>query len=97
MEKAVIDTSRLAPRRRGAGRPKGRQVDPAALAEVRTLLGDSPRRRDLLIELNETEGLRVILSGLAATDRIVIDGLQRARPGQKVTPEQGRITPLASP
>jgi formate dehydrogenase len=40
----------------GAGRretrpfPKGRQVDPAALVEVRALLGDGPRRRDLLIE-----------------------------------------------
>ncbi|MBM3556803.1 MAG: NADH-quinone oxidoreductase subunit F, partial [Alphaproteobacteria bacterium] len=30
--------------------PKGRQVDPAALAEMRALLGDAPRRRDLLIE-----------------------------------------------
>ena len=30
--------------------PKGRQVDPAALAEVRALLTDRPRRRDLLIE-----------------------------------------------
>jgi formate dehydrogenase len=30
--------------------PKGRRVDPVALAEVRTLLGDAPRRRDLLIE-----------------------------------------------
>src|SRR3979409_2250542 len=30
--------------------PKGRQVDPAALTEVRALLGDRPRRRDLLIE-----------------------------------------------
>jgi formate dehydrogenase len=30
--------------------PKGRQVDPAALAEVRALLGAAPRRRDLLIE-----------------------------------------------
>src|SRR5262249_49486589 len=30
--------------------PKGRQVDPRALDEVRTLLGDRPRRRDLLIE-----------------------------------------------
>jgi membrane fusion protein, multidrug efflux system len=49
-----------------------------------------------LVELGPmVEGLRVILSGLAATDRIVIDGLQRARPGQKVTPEQGKITPLA--
>ena len=37
------------------------------------------------------DGLRVIRSGLAATDRIVIDGLQRARPGQKVKPEDGKI------
>jgi len=37
---------------RGKGRrtPKGRQVDDAALAEVQALLGDRPRRRDLLIE-----------------------------------------------
>ncbi len=37
---------------RGKGRhtPKGRQVDPAALEAVTTLLGDRPRRRDLLIE-----------------------------------------------
>ncbi len=37
------------------------------------------------------EGLRVIRSGLTPTDRIVIEGLQRARPGQKVTPEMGKI------
>jgi formate dehydrogenase beta subunit len=36
--------------RRGAARPKGRQVDLTALEEVRSLLGDRPRRRDLLIE-----------------------------------------------
>jgi formate dehydrogenase len=37
-------------RRRPAKTPKGRQVDPTALAEVRALLGDRERRRDLLIE-----------------------------------------------
>jgi NADH:ubiquinone oxidoreductase subunit F (NADH-binding)/NADH:ubiquinone oxidoreductase subunit E len=37
---------------RGKGRktPKGRQLDDAAWAEVRALLGDRPRSRDLLIE-----------------------------------------------
>jgi formate dehydrogenase beta subunit len=30
--------------------PKGRAVDPKALADVRVLLGDAPRRADLLIE-----------------------------------------------
>ncbi len=38
-------------------------------------------------------GLRVIRSGLAAGDRVVIDGLVRVRPGIKVTPVAGAITP----
>jgi NADH:ubiquinone oxidoreductase subunit F (NADH-binding)/NADH:ubiquinone oxidoreductase subunit E len=37
-------------RRRPGRTPKGRQVDPRALEDVRSLLGLSPRRRDLLIE-----------------------------------------------
>ncbi len=37
-------------RRRPASTPKGRQIDPRALEEVRALLGSRPRRRDLLIE-----------------------------------------------
>jgi len=37
-------------RRRAKATPKGRQVDPTAAQEVEGLLGDRPRRRDLLIE-----------------------------------------------
>ncbi|MBX6328793.1 MAG: NAD(P)H-dependent oxidoreductase subunit E [Pseudolabrys sp.] len=37
-------------RRRPPRTPKGRQVDPLALEQVRALLTDRPRRRDLLIE-----------------------------------------------
>jgi multidrug efflux system membrane fusion protein len=37
------------------------------------------------------DGLRVIRSGLDPTDRIVIEGLPRARPGQRVTAEDGTI------
>ncbi len=37
-------------RGRGRNQPKGRQLDDVALAEVRRLLTDRPRRRDLLIE-----------------------------------------------
>src|ERR1043166_192139 len=37
-------------RRRPPKTPKGRQVDPTALEEVRALLGERERRRDLLIE-----------------------------------------------
>jgi RND family efflux transporter MFP subunit len=49
-----------------------------------------------LVELGPiVDGLRVIRSGLAPTDRLVIDGLQRARPGQKVKPEDGKIEAIA--
>jgi len=36
--------------RRDASQPKGRQVDDRAVAEVAMILGDLPRRRDMLIE-----------------------------------------------
>jgi RND family efflux transporter MFP subunit len=38
-------------------------------------------------------GLRVIRSGLAPTDTVIIDGLVRVRPGAKVTPVAGTIAP----
>ena len=37
-------------RRKSRSQPKGRQVDPDALDQVQALLGDRPRRHDLLIE-----------------------------------------------
>ncbi|MEC8549369.1 MAG: NAD(P)H-dependent oxidoreductase subunit E, partial [Pseudomonadota bacterium] len=37
-------------RGKGNYKPKGRLVDPAALAEIQQLLGPTPPRRDLLIE-----------------------------------------------
>ena len=37
-------------KKKGRFGPKGRAVDPRALAEVQALLGKRPRRRDLLIE-----------------------------------------------
>jgi RND family efflux transporter MFP subunit len=49
-----------------------------------------------LIELGPmVDGLRVVRSGLAPTDRIVIDGLQRARPGGKVKAEDGKVEAAA--
>ena len=39
------------------------------------------------------DGLRIIRDGLLPTDQIVIGGLIRARPGAKVTPQPGTITP----
>ncbi len=46
----VVDTSRLRGGRGVKSRPKGRQVDATALADVRALLGNAPRDRSLLIE-----------------------------------------------
>ncbi len=43
------------------------------------------------------DGLRVIRSGISAEDRVIIDGLLRARPGQQVTPESGKIVAAAAP
>jgi len=37
-------------RKRAKSTPKGRQVDPQSAEEISVLLGDRPRRRDLLIE-----------------------------------------------
>lgn len=40
-----------------------------------------------------SDGLRIIRDGLLPTDRIVINGLMRARPGAKVAPHSGTIEP----
>ena len=41
------------------------------------------------------DGLRVIRSGLAPGDRVIIEGQQRVRPGMKVSVKPGRIIPSA--
>ena len=42
------------------------------------------------------EGLRVVKSGLAATDRVVIDGLARLQPGMPVQTRTAQIKPRAA-
>jgi len=44
-----------------------------------------------------TGNLRVIRSGIGPSDRVIISGLQRARPGEKVMPKLGRIPPQGPP
>src|SRR6516162_8235375 len=46
----LVENKPASGRRRPPRTPKGRQADPRALEEVRALLGERPRRRDLLIE-----------------------------------------------
>src|SRR5437762_3080435 len=50
MDARTDDRGGLGRRNRPRKTPKGRQVEPQALAQVRALLGDRARRRDLLIE-----------------------------------------------
>jgi RND family efflux transporter MFP subunit len=42
-----------------------------------------------------SDGLRVIKSGLGPDDRVIVNGLLRARPGQKVTPQEQGAAPAA--
>jgi RND family efflux transporter MFP subunit len=44
-----------------------------------------------------SDNLRVIKDGLAPEDRVIVNGLMRARAGQKVTPQEGGASPPAAP
>ncbi len=50
MTETIIKLKQSKRRKRKRGEPKGRQVSDTALSEIRDLLGDRPRRRDLLLE-----------------------------------------------
>jgi multidrug efflux system membrane fusion protein len=43
------------------------------------------------------EGLRVIKDGIKAEDKVIVDGLQRARVGAKVTPQMAKAPAGAKP
>ena len=76
---------------------------PALLVPAAAIVPDQSRQMVMTVasdgtvvpKLVETgalhDGLRVILSGLSPSDRVIIDGLVRARPGSKVTPVTGAI------
>ena len=50
------------------------------------------------VELGPLTGnLRVIRRGLSPQDRVIINGIQRARPGQKVKPQPGQIKVQTGP
>jgi len=78
---------------------------PALLVPDTAIIADASRRivyvvgKDGTVEARPVEvgplmdGLRVIRSGVTRNDRVVIGGIQRARPGQKVTPQAGKIEP----
>jgi multidrug efflux system membrane fusion protein len=45
----------------------------------------------------KSDGLRVVTAGLKAQERIVVNGLQRIRPGALVAPEMVSMNPAANP
>ena len=62
-----------------------------------TVVGDDNMPKSKYVRLGGiVDGLRVIEEGLSATDRVVIDGLMRVRPGSPVTPTPGAITVSAA-
>lgn len=79
-------------------RLRGAERDGAVLVQDRAIGTDQDRKYVLVVGVGDTvayravelgrlvDGLRVIQSGLAAGERVVIDGLQRVRPGHKVAP-----------
>jgi multidrug efflux pump subunit AcrA (membrane-fusion protein) len=53
--------------------------------------------RQKYVTLGQTSGdLRVIKDGIGPEDRVVVNGLMRARPGQKVQPQEQGASPSAS-
>jgi membrane fusion protein, multidrug efflux system len=78
---------------------------PALLVPAAAVLPDQSRQIVMTVAADGTivpkqvsvgalsNGLRTISGGLSADDRVVIDGLVRVRPGIKVAPVAGTITP----
>ncbi|WP_419815344.1 efflux RND transporter periplasmic adaptor subunit [Glacieibacterium sp.] len=63
---------------------------------VALVVGPDNKVAQRVVELGPiVDGLRVVRSGLKATDRVVIAGVQRGRPGTPVTPKLGKIVPPA--
>jgi RND family efflux transporter MFP subunit len=58
---------------------------------------DNTARQRFVTLGQSVDNLRVIKEGLQPDDRVIVNGLMRARPGQKVTPDAGSDPPPAQP
>jgi RND family efflux transporter MFP subunit len=59
--------------------------------------GDNTVRLKYVTPAQLDGGLRVIKDGLAANDRVIVNGLMRARPGAKVNPQEEGAPAAAAP
>ena len=98
----------LTPGQFGRIRIPGSEKYPATLVPDSAVVTDQSRKLVMTVKEDGTvvpkvvrpgpitdDGLRIIRSGLDPGDRVVIDGLVRARPGSKVTPQPGSIEAVA--
>jgi RND family efflux transporter MFP subunit len=97
----------ITPGQFGRLRLPGSERYPAILIPDSAVVTDQSRKIVMTIKDDDTveprlvrpgpmvDGLRVIREGLGPKDRIIINGLVRARAGAKVTPQPGRIEPDA--
>jgi len=61
------------------------------------VIGDDNTVSQKYVTLGELDGdLRVIKTGLSAEDRVIVNGMVRARPGGKVTPQEQGASPSAA-
>jgi RND family efflux transporter MFP subunit len=58
--------------------------------------GEDIARQRYVTPAQVVDGLRVIKDGLKEDDRVIVDGLMRARPGAKVAPQEKGAAPQAS-
>ena len=93
----------------GHARLQGSGAYDALLVPDTAVVADGPRRVVYAVDAANTVtpkpvevgplsgGLRVIRSGLTPGEKVVIDGLQRAMPGSKISPVQGRVARAQAP
>jgi RND family efflux transporter MFP subunit len=58
---------------------------------------DTVEQRPVTVGDLQEDGMRVITKGLSREDRVIVNGLQRARPGGKVTPKAAEATKSETP
>ncbi|HYE43235.1 MAG TPA: efflux RND transporter periplasmic adaptor subunit, partial [Caulobacteraceae bacterium] len=109
--RAVIDNPGgfLKPGLFGRARMEGSAPYTAMLIPETAIVADGPRKVAYVVGADGTvvskplqlgpltEGMRVVRSGLRPDDRVIVTGIQRARPGQKVQVKATRIQRSAEP
>ena len=89
-------------------RVAGSPLEPALLVSDRAVGTDQGQKYVLVVDKDnvvvvkpvvlgpEAEGLRVVRTGLTADDEVIINGIVNARPGSKVSPQQGDMNQFAT-